>query len=459
MPRLILSSAKVSFWGLDIIFLSPIFICPSLFRFILIWPFLLLLFRFSFKHFSIRKMQEACRADPSPSQEHKQSISVYPEGWDSAFFTSPIYSLQISIRVSEQSSSCTCSHIATPCLKKNRKVRQKNTPHCSLSYRTPAIENHHKDYGNTMCCACKPPGAHAALHPQAVRSTRLPLEHLTPLHTKPNAKLAPKSIRSLITLTGAEREMLSSYQRDSTSGEPSDGDHCPPFSSTPPVPSPSCSFTAAPPPEAAFRSGPRLRPPVTTDSVSKLHVSATVYLLNRRCSSSFKTSLPARINTAGPQNRIYLKTFSNSTEPLTLNTVKNTLQRRSGKHCSPIRGSAPGIFPDKNQPNRPRKSRQPPPRWLTSSRRLTTEPTPAAPAAAARPSSSARPRDRPARSRSWSSRPAPFTSTRSGTAITFPVMFPPRQVTRWGAYTALSRHAFAGHLCLHRLYEDPTGQW
>lgn len=193
MPRLILSSAKVSFWGLDIIFLSPIFICPSLFRFILIWPFLLLLFRFSFKHFSIRKMQEACRADPSPSQEHKQSISVYPEGWDSAFFTSPIYSLQISIRVSEQSSSCTCSHIAIPCLKKNRKVRQKNTPHCSLSYRTPAIENHHKDYGNTMCCACKPPGAHAALHPQAVRSTRLPLEHLTPLHTKPNASWHPKA--------------------------------------------------------------------------------------------------------------------------------------------------------------------------------------------------------------------------------------------------------------------------
>lgn len=200
------------------------------------------------------KCNEACRADPSPSQEHKQSISVYPEGWDSAFFTSPIYSLQISIRVSEQSSSCTCSHIATPCLKKNRKVRQKNTPHCSLSYRTPAIENHHKDYGNTMCCACKPPGAHAALHPQAVRSTRLPLEHLTPLHTKPNAKLAPKSIRSLITLTGAEREMLSSYQRDSTSGEPSDGDHL----SSHALPS-ILQHTASPVSQLLLHSGPPSR--------------------------------------------------------------------------------------------------------------------------------------------------------------------------------------------------------
>lgn len=160
--------------------------------------------------------------------------------------------------------------------------------------------------------------------------------------------------------------MLSSYQRDSTSGEPSDGDHL----SSHALPS-ILQHTASPvsqlllhsglPPEAAFRSGPRLRPPVTTDSVSKLHVSATVYLLNRRCSSSFKTSLPARINTAGPQNRIYLKTFSNSTEPLTLNTVKNTLQRRSGKHCSPIRGSAPGIFPDKTSRTAPERAGSPRP--------------------------------------------------------------------------------------------------
>lgn len=102
----------------------------------------------------------------------RNTSKAYQHIWKTEIQPS-IYSLQIPIRLSERSPSCTCSHIATPCLKKeknNEEAGQRNTPHCSLSRRTPAIEN--AVWCKTFMTTEAPPVVHTNHPKHTRRSTR-----------------------------------------------------------------------------------------------------------------------------------------------------------------------------------------------------------------------------------------------------------------------------------------------
>lgn len=115
------------------------------------------------------KCNEVRRADPSQSQEHKQSISAHLENWDSAFNLLPPDS-HTALRTKPFMHLLTHCHSLFKKEKNNEEAGQKNTPHCPLSRRTPAIEN--AVWCKTFMTTEAPPVVHTNHPKHARRSTR-----------------------------------------------------------------------------------------------------------------------------------------------------------------------------------------------------------------------------------------------------------------------------------------------
>lgn len=175
------------------------------------------------------KCNEVRRADPSQSQEHKQSISAHLENWDSAFNLLPPDS-HTALRTKPFMHLLTHCHSLFKKRKEQRRSRAEKHPSLSplpsnpLNWKCGVVQDLY-DHGSTTCGAHKPPKARAALHPQAVGSTGLPLERLTALHAKPNARWHLKAYGRLSPSQLQRGRWFSSYQRERTRGEPWDGDH------------------------------------------------------------------------------------------------------------------------------------------------------------------------------------------------------------------------------------------